>query len=165
MIRERPWIGGVVEHFLTNWWWAWFFRESYESLDTKPTLIELLERPYLGDLREFEKNDHDRKIPEKIDVPKSEVLEILRGEKKNDAEKLEDVALVTTEEDAEIFSTNKLRNLFKGDPIEYIPSKLGRISCTVEVPVTKREVIVVVASVDVPVTERFPAVVIFPPTF
>jgi hypothetical protein len=81
------------------------------------------------------------------------------------AKKLEDVALVTTEEDAEIFSTNKLRNLFKGDPIEYIPSKLGRISCTVEVPVTKREVIVVVASVEVPVTERFPAVVIFPPTF
>jgi ATP-dependent DNA helicase DinG len=87
MLRERPWMGAVVEHFLGNWWWAWFFREAYDSLETKPTLIELLERPFLGDLREFEKKDDERKTPEKIDVPKSEVSAILHGERKHTSEK------------------------------------------------------------------------------
>jgi|GEM_PF-1961968 len=82
MLKERPWLGAVVDHFLGNWWWAWFFRAGYEALDVKPTLMELLERPFLGDLREFEKKDDERVMPEKIEVPKAEVLSILHGEKK-----------------------------------------------------------------------------------
>ena len=41
-------------------------------------------------------------------------------------------------------------------------SKLGTISPTVDVPVTVREVIVVVAKVDVPVTPRVPPIVWLP---
>ena len=40
----------------------------------------------------------------------------------------------------------------------------GIISCTVEVPVTDKEVIVVVASVEVPPTVSVPEALIFPPT-
>lgn len=87
MLRERPWIGAVVDHFLQNWWWAWFFRAGFDSLEIKPSLLELLERPFLGDLREFEKKDDERTIPEKIDVPKAEVLSVLHGEKKRASEK------------------------------------------------------------------------------
>jgi ATP-dependent DNA helicase DinG len=83
MLRERPWIGAVVDHFLTNWWWAWYFQAAFDSLETKPTLMELLERPFLGDLREFEKKDDERRTPEKIEVSKAEVLAVLQGERKS----------------------------------------------------------------------------------
>ena len=86
-IRERPWIGAVVDHFLADWWWAWFFRASFDSLETRPTLLELLERPFLGDLREFEKKDEARTTPAKIEVPSREVSEILHGERKHASEK------------------------------------------------------------------------------
>ncbi|MBS1960885.1 MAG: hypothetical protein JST04_01625 [Bdellovibrionales bacterium] len=82
MLRERPWIGAVVDQFLPNWWWNWYFAAAFESLDVKPTLAELLERPFLGDLREFERKDDERATPEKIDVPKSDVLAVLHGERK-----------------------------------------------------------------------------------
>ena len=42
-------------------------------------------------------------------------------------------------------------------------SKLGTISCTVEVPVTERELIVVVARVEVPVTIKSPETLRLPP--
>ncbi len=86
MVRERPWMGAVVNHFLQNWWWAWFFRAGFEMLDVKPTLMELLERPFLGDLREFEKKDDERTTPAKIDVSKTEVLAVLHGERKHASE-------------------------------------------------------------------------------
>ena len=41
----------------------------------------------------------------------------------------------------------------------------GIISCTVEVPVTVRDVMVVVARVEVPYTVRVPEAVMLPPTF
>ncbi len=87
MIRERPWMGAVVNHFLSDWWWAWYFRAGFDSLDTKPTLMELLSRPFLGDLREFEKKDDERTSPKTIEVPKAEVLSVLHGEKKKASEK------------------------------------------------------------------------------
>ena len=76
-----------------------------------------------------------------------------------------EVALVTREEDAKIFCTKRLRNLFMEDPMENVASRLGTMSLTVEVPVTVRLVMVVVARAEVPMTVRVPELVIFPPTF
>jgi hypothetical protein len=49
-----------------------------------------------------------------------------------------------------------LRNLLRDVPILYVMSVSGTISRTVEVPVTVRLVIVVVASVEVPRTVNAP---------
>lgn len=86
MIRERPWMGAIVDHFLQGWWWAWYFETAFASLEVKPSLTELLERPFLGDLREFEKIDDQRTHPEKIEIPKSELYAILHGERKHESE-------------------------------------------------------------------------------
>lgn len=91
MGRERPWMGAIVDQFLDGWWWSWYFSDALESLEVRPTLIELLERPFLGDLREFEKKDTEKKEnekenPTKISIPKSEVASILHGELKKESE-------------------------------------------------------------------------------
>ena len=78
--------------------------------------------------------------------------------------KLVDVAFVTTEEEAKIFSANRLRNLLRDVPSEYTLSRAGTTSLTVEVPVTVRLVAVVVASVEVPKTVSVPEAYMPPPT-
>ncbi len=79
MRKERPWMGAIVDHFLKNWWWAWYFEDAFQSLDTKPSLLELLERPGFGDLREFEKKDVERATPDKIEIASAEVAQALHG--------------------------------------------------------------------------------------
>jgi ATP-dependent DNA helicase DinG len=80
MKRERPWMGAVVHHFLPGWWWEWFYADALASLDTIPTLLELLERPFLGDLRALEKRDEEKPNPEKIEVSKEALAQALRGD-------------------------------------------------------------------------------------
>jgi hypothetical protein len=79
--------------------------------------------------------------------------------------KLVEDPLVITEEEAKMFCTKRLRNLFILVPSVKVLSRFGTISATVVVPVTVRLVIVVVAKVEVPVTERVPEAVMLPPTF
>lgn len=91
MKNERPWMGAVVDLFLQDWWWSWYFADALESLEIRPTLMELLERPFLGDLREFEKKDSEKKEnektnPAKIPLSKVEIASILHGELKQDSE-------------------------------------------------------------------------------
>lgn len=92
MGRERPWMGAVVDQFLQGWWWSWYFQDSLDSLEVRPTLMELLERPFLGDLREFEKKDAEKKEnekanPAKILLPKMEIASVLHGELKKESER------------------------------------------------------------------------------
>ncbi len=77
MRTHRPWMGAIVDHFLQNWWWAWYFRDAFDSLELRPTLMELLERPGFGDLREFEKQDGARLPAEKIEISASDLSRIL----------------------------------------------------------------------------------------
>lgn len=85
MVRERPWMGAIVDHFLQGWWWSWYYEAALLSLEVKPSLTELLARPFLGDLRDFEKVDSQKTNPEKIEIPKSEISDILHGERKQES--------------------------------------------------------------------------------
>jgi hypothetical protein len=76
-----------------------------------------------------------------------------------------DVAFVATEDEAVIVSTNKLRNLLRGVPIEYSRSVNGTMSCTVDVPRTTSDETVVVDNVVEPTTVSVPDAFKFPPIF
>jgi ATP-dependent DNA helicase DinG len=80
MRKERPWMGALVDHFLAGWWWEWYFQDALASLETRPTLLELLERPFLGDLRALEKADAEKPKPEKLELPKKELEKALHGD-------------------------------------------------------------------------------------
>ncbi|MBC7387025.1 MAG: hypothetical protein H7301_12800 [Cryobacterium sp.] len=83
--RERPWMSTIVDHFLLEWWWSWYFAESGENFEKKQTLIDLLmDRPFLGDLRDFEKKDDEKTNPEKIEIPLTDLKSVLHGERKPD---------------------------------------------------------------------------------
>lgn len=73
MKRERPWMGPLVEKMLPDWWWGWYFERVGNELDPRPSVMDLLLRPSLGDLREMEKKDEALLFPEKISVSREEV--------------------------------------------------------------------------------------------
>lgn len=77
MHNERPWLGALVEKLLPNWWWSWYFEAALNSLEQKPSLIQLLERESLGDLKALQKKDNEDDEPQKIEIDSKQVDEKL----------------------------------------------------------------------------------------
>jgi ATP-dependent DNA helicase DinG len=80
MITHRPWMGALSDELLPSWWWNWFFEGALATLEERPSVLDLLQRPYLGDLREMEKSDEEIKIPESLPISKDAVQKALHGE-------------------------------------------------------------------------------------
>ncbi len=73
MIRERPWMGALVSELLSGWWWEWFFEAGLDSLEDHPTVLDLLRREPLGDLKELTSLDEAKEVPEKLKISASAI--------------------------------------------------------------------------------------------
>lgn len=73
MVRERPWMGSLVSELMPGWWWEWFFEAGSEALEDHPTVLDLLRREPLGDLKELSSLDEAKEVAAKITIDKKVV--------------------------------------------------------------------------------------------